>query len=229
MFKRLLKTPQKRRRGEIVKLLTEIAVTPIAKPAFENQNAFTRSYAVALGLVIPTYTVAAAFPQDVFPRWEVTVYKKSDQVFINLASILAWRACLAAFSDLDKIFEPERIEAARHSLMGIAGTVLPTSERADQLMRRYDQLERDVSARRELFDAGYVLNESYLAHVGHLEIHAWMVNETLDEAPLSHYLDDPINVIALQMYLANLEIEFVPAFKEKALELVGKHLAAGRP
>jgi len=229
MFKRLFQSPRSRRSEQIAHVLTEHAVRPITAPSFEDQSAFVRAYAVALGIFIPQYTVAAAFPEKVYPPWDDVVWRKTDDVFLDLAATLAWRACLAAFNDLSETFEAEDVEPARQTLMGVCGTVFSPSDRAERLMRQYDTFERDVESRQIFLEHGFVLVDGYLPNMKHLEIHAWMVNEILGEPPLSNRDGDPAHIFGLSMYLAQLETNFVRAFKARALDLMRRHIAAGKP
>ncbi|HEY1882383.1 MAG TPA: hypothetical protein VGG51_05020 [Candidatus Cybelea sp.] len=215
---------------QIMQRLSAIAVNPASHPSFTQRNAFVRAYTVALGITVPEHVARAAFPGDAYPPWRGSVCRKDFAIFLDLAAVLAWRQCLGAFNDLGGIFDDEHIEAGRESLMAIAGEVFPVSDRAAILMRRYDRYESDDNATREFF-AGTPLADvgtaERPAHLTHLEIHAWMVNETLGEPAL--YLSPPFDTFKLTDYLANLETAATLYFKERALDLLGKHLDAGLP
>jgi len=228
-FKKLFQSSQARRSEKIAEMLTEIAVSPIATPAFEEESAFFRAYAVALGIFIPQYTVACASPGVAYPSWKEAIWQKPDEAFQDLATVLAWRSCLSAFGDIDNLFEEEDKESARSTLMSVAGAVFPVSSKAERLIQHYSMFERDPTARGEFFQHGYALSEAYLTQMTHLEIHAWMVNESLREAPLSNLNGDPAHVFGLQMYLAEMENLFSKEFKAHAIDLMRKHISAGRP
>jgi len=229
MFRNVFGSPKKKKAESVFQQLTSIAVEPVSDPRFERSEALVRAYMVALGITIPQHVVAAAFPESVFPKWDDRVWRNDFSTFLDLAAILSWRQCLAAFSDLNAILEPEDIERGCQALMAVAGTVFPVSDRADTLMRRYYLFESSPEARRELF-VGTPLSDisiEGLQNTKHLEIHGWMINETLGQPPL--YQNDPAEFFALNLYLADVELASTSYFKQRALDIFSKHISAGRP
>jgi hypothetical protein len=223
-------SPEKKRAEQVGDQLVDVATSAIAVPDFEKSNALIQAYAVALGVTVPEHVKKAAFPDKLFPKWDDVIWRKDFSVFLDLASVLAWRQCLGAFSDLDGILKPEHVEQGWQTLMRIAGTVYPVSDRAESLMHRYHTYERDPEATREFFkdtplwDIGTGEHPPKLTHI---EIHAWMINATLGEPSL--YFADPADSFALTLYLAGIELAATRYFKQRALDLFSKHLAAGRP
>lgn len=229
MFGNLFASSKQKKADAVLQQLTSIAVQPVSDPRFEQSNALIRAYMVALGITVPQHVVSAAFPESVFPRWDDSVWRKDLSVFLDLAAMLAWRQCLAAFADLTAILEPSSVEAGRQDLMRVAGTMFPVSDRADALIQRYYLFETNPDSRKQLFEATPLsdIGPEGLRNMKHLEIHAWMVNEALDQPPL--YQNDPAEFFALNLYLADIELANTTYFKERAKDLLSKHIAAGRP
>jgi hypothetical protein len=230
LFGRAFGSAKVQRPEEVLQRLSEIAVQPVSAPSFEKNNAFVRAYIVALGITVPEHVARAAFPGETYPPWKDSVCHKEFSTFLDLAAVLAWRQCLAAFNDLDSILAAEHVEAGRQSLMAIAGGVFPVSDRAASLMERYGRYESDDDATREFFKGTPIADigtGDRPAHLTHFEIHAWMVNEILGEPTL--YLSPPFETLKLADYLWNVETAATLYFKERARDLLAKHLAAGRP
>jgi hypothetical protein len=227
MLGRLFGSPKKRRAEEVMKSLTAKAVEHVSEPSFERNNAFIRAYAVALGITIPEHVTSAAFPGKLYPKWDDVVWRKPDSIFDDLAALLAWRQCLAAFSDVEDIFKPERQKWAKETLMRVCGNTFSYSERAERLTHRYHAFLTDRTARQELLDKQYIGPIDF-EEPSQILIHAWMVNEALEEPDLN-LREDSAAIYGLIFYLSDLETNATIYFKNRARDIFEKHLAAGRP
>jgi hypothetical protein len=228
MFSRLFGSPKKRRADAIMKSLIAKAVVPVATPSFKTNSAVIRAYIVGLGITVPEHVSRAAFPDKIYPPWDDVIWRKDDSIFDDLAALLAWSQCFTTTSAFEDLFRPEEHARVHGTLMRVCKATFPRSERAARLIQRYLSFMTERSARQELVDKRYIGSKYATEEPCIVEIHAWMVNETLGQPDLDIY-SNPSAVVGLQLYLSRLDVDATGYFIKRAREIFAGHIAAGLP
>jgi hypothetical protein len=159
-----------------------------------------------------------------FPAYDDN-WKKPDQLFVDLASILAWRQCLAVFADIEEFDATEEAkEALRQTLMVICGNIYPASERSMGLMQKYASLLSDEAEQERLREDYFMPPQNPL-----LAIHTMIVNECLEGPSLTMAEpgEDPQHVVGLSMFAMKIYVSAVEYFKKRGSEIYEAHLANG--
>lgn len=200
----------KQREGEVMAHLEEIGASATASQDFCEEDAFFRAYGAALALSVPEHVITVAFPKGrAFPAYD-RMWEQPDGVFEDLASILAWRQCLAAFFDVEapEIAENKK-QNLRQTLMNVCGSVFPASDRAATLMQKYETLLDDETEQNRLRQTYFMTPEN-----PSVAIHFMIVNECLNGPDLRMGGDvPPMHVASMAMFAMQTHVAAVDLFR----------------
>ena len=206
-------------------MLTGMATAEAVTDDFRRASAFVRAYGVALGITVPEHVWMVAFPsKKLFPEYYDN-WRKPEHLFVDLASILAWRQCLAVFADIDEFDATEETkEALRQTLMIICGKIYPASERSIRLMQKYASLLNDEAEQERLLEDYLMWERDPL-----ITIHMLIVNECLEGPSLAMAEpgEDPERAFGMSGFAMKVYLEAVEYFKKRGSEIYEAHLANG--